>query len=376
MADAATLSILLRLSGQGEFRQAIEGAQSSLKNFEEKIKPLTNVMLAAGAAITGFGMLSFHTFARTGEEIEKMAIKTGFSVESLSELKYAAEQADISLDTVKVAFRGVSNLLTEASGGGKEAAKTLHDLGLSYSELKGQKPEDIFFKIAYAVAEQRDSMLRSGLAIKAFGRSGMELLPLLAQGKEGLERYRQEAHLTGNAMSESLVKRAVLAEDSMKKLKGSIQGLQLAIGAEMAPIMNNFIKKLTDIVIITSAWVASHSGLFRAILAVGSALISFVAILKTVAMSLAIVQALSGPLGWLSLAAAASIAGGTYLGMNELLKTPSIQTQSGRMGVHSASNYYNINVQGSISTEQQFGNNMRREINLTEQRNSAGGLFR
>ena len=51
-----------------------------------------------GAAIIGFGIKAVNSFADAGDAIQKMALRTGFSTEALSELKFAAEQSGASLE--------------------------------------------------------------------------------------------------------------------------------------------------------------------------------------------------------------------------------------------------------------------------------------
>jgi len=154
-------------------------------------------MTAAGAAITGFAALSIKDFAAAGDEVQKMAARTGFSTERLSELRHAAELSGTSLDSVEKASKKLSTTITEAGEGSKSYVAALGAVGLSYEQLAGQSPEEQFLTVALALADVEDHTTKVALAQELFGRAGTALLPMLQGGSAGLREMSAEAHRLG-----------------------------------------------------------------------------------------------------------------------------------------------------------------------------------
>ena len=70
-----------------------------------QIKKAGIAMAAFGAAAAGVAVKSMKDWAAAGDEIAKMAKRTGFAAESLSELKYAADLSGTSLDAIEKATK-------------------------------------------------------------------------------------------------------------------------------------------------------------------------------------------------------------------------------------------------------------------------------
>ena len=66
-----------------DFDRDMKGIGASLKKHQ---KAIGIGMVAVGAAITGIATKSIMDFTKMGDEIAKMAKRTGFSTEALSEL--------------------------------------------------------------------------------------------------------------------------------------------------------------------------------------------------------------------------------------------------------------------------------------------------
>ena len=98
----ATLSsLVVRITGNTvALNKSIQKAQTRLTKFrsaaQKAFGALRRAALGAavigGTAIVGFAIAAVKSFAETGDEIDKMAKRTGFSTEALSELGFAAEQ--------------------------------------------------------------------------------------------------------------------------------------------------------------------------------------------------------------------------------------------------------------------------------------------
>ena len=113
MASQATLAVLLTL--KDDLSSGLKNAAKEASGFGGVLKGLGVGIASVATAAVAAGVASVKSFADTGDALKEMAQKTGFSTESLSTLKYAAEQCGASLDTIGVAVRGVAGFMQHRS---------------------------------------------------------------------------------------------------------------------------------------------------------------------------------------------------------------------------------------------------------------------
>ena len=101
-----------------------------------------------------------------------MSKRTGFSVEALGELKFAAEQSGTSIETIEKASFKLSGVLLDAENGLVGAKDALAQLGLKAEDLKALSPEEQFQTIANALSGVESASDKAALAQDLFGKSG------------------------------------------------------------------------------------------------------------------------------------------------------------------------------------------------------------
>jgi len=301
------------------------GFEKGLKKITPALSTIGKSMIGMGAAITGPMLLLTNQAAKVGDEIAKMAQKTGMSTESLSEMKYIADLSGASLDDIGRSMKNMQVNLTEMS---KDSVAALQALQIESSNFKQLKPEDQFWEIMKALDGIEDAALKTTLATELFGKSGVELLPILADGEEGIAKMKKEARDLNLVFSKESAEAAERFEDSKERMTKSLTGLGNEIGQTLMPILVKFFDKATEIVGKITAWAEANPQLVKTLAAIGGALILGGGILLGLAQlnkaiqainaSLILLHALSGPAGWAVLAAIGGIAAG--YGINELLK--------------------------------------------------------
>jgi hypothetical protein len=245
------------------------------KNFNNIGKEMTlmgkQMMIAGGAVTAGMGV-AVNSFAKTGDELVHMSEKTGISVQSLSELKFAAEVADVSLTDLQTAFKGMSGVMEIARGGGEAAIKTFASLGLKFEDLKDLNPEDLFMTVASAIAKVEDPIRRAALAVDVFGRSGMTLIPMFADGADGIAKLRQQAIDLGVTMGDETAKSAHELSIAFTTIKTSVTGVFNSIGTALAPTLKDLTDKIIKTVSGITAWTKAHPELTKVIVTVTAAI--------------------------------------------------------------------------------------------------------
>lgn len=253
---------------------------AKINQFGETCQSIGTKIAAVGAsAMAGFGA-AVKQFADSGDELAKMAQRTGMTVEALSQLRYAAGQSGASIDDVEKAAKKMAAVLHDAAGGSEAATKTLTDLGLSIADLDGKSPDEQFHRIAMALSAVSDASTRAALAQDIFGRSGTQLLPLFAEGEKGLEALRLEAERLGVTMSAETADSATRLGDAMDRVKSSIGGVANAVGSALAPHIEALANKIAFTIGKVAEWVRNNERLVViagaasvVITAVGTALI-------------------------------------------------------------------------------------------------------
>jgi len=293
--------------------KGMKGIGASLKKHS---KAIGIGMTAVGGSILAIGATSVKAFAEMGDEVHKMSLRTGFATESLSRLKYAAELGGASLGTVEKANKRLASTLLDARDGLSTATDAMDRLGLSAEDFDGLNPEEAFMKMAGAVADIEDPLIRSALAQDVFGKSGTDMLPMLSEGTDGLKTMMAEAEKFGPIMGQEAAEAAAKLTDQMAQLKGGFQKIQASIAEQLIPVLIPLIDKIRDAISNVALWMKENPGLTKTIITIvgviggllavlGPLLIMLPGIIAALPMIGAGFALLTGPVGLVILAVVA-----------------------------------------------------------------------
>ncbi len=262
----ATSNLKVKITAEtAQFDQAMSKTTQNLAAQKKQFTQLGMTMALVGGAITASLGLAVRSYAKAGTEIYEMSQKTGFAAETLSELKYIADQTGGSLQGIEVATKMMSRTLLDASTGSKEASDTLTRLGLTIENLMSLKPEDRFWTVANAISDIEDPTIEAAMATDIFGRSGTNLLPMLSEGADGLKRMKEEAHDLGIIFDEKTAKAADNFGDSITRLNKSMDGLKFAIAEGLTPVLEPLVGNLTNLITGFKDWAKEHGDLVQAL---------------------------------------------------------------------------------------------------------------
>ena len=252
---ATLANLVVRISGNtAQLGKAITKAEGRLAKFKTKatkgLKAVGTAAkgLAAGGAlaIAGFAAGAVTNFLNVGEELDKMAKRTGFSVEALGELKFAAEQSGSSIESIEKATKKMAAVITDADQGLLGATDSLAALGLTAEDLKNLSPEEQFQTLANALGGVTNASEKAALAQKVFGKAGTELLPLFAEGEAGMAALRAQAQSLGIVMSTEAAAGAATFNDSVNELKSAALGVFREFASKLLPKLAEFARFLVS----------------------------------------------------------------------------------------------------------------------------------
>ena len=235
-------NVTIAILGKDKTRAAASSSVVNLKRIGAAAKAMGIAMAVAAAAATVAFARQIKKTIDLADETAKLSKKLGVSTEALSTLSFAAQISGASFEALKPAFKGLAQKAVDASRGLKSATDDFDALGVSVENVDGtmKGTEELFLEIATAISEMEDGLEKSGLAAKIFGRQGLELIPLLNEGAEGITKLTDEARSLGIELS---AKTAVAAEqfnDTLTRLKTKMLGVFLQIAENMLPALNTF----------------------------------------------------------------------------------------------------------------------------------------
>jgi len=199
---------------------------------------------AAAAAGTAFFIKSAIDQADAANILSQ---KLGITTEALSKLEYAAKLSDVSQQALEGGLKKLTVTLTAAQDPASKAAQYLDALGLSARELIALPADQQLGRIGDALNNVENQSQRAALAQKIFGKAGMDLLPVLAEGSAGIRTLGEEAGRLGVVISGDLAARAGLFNDNLDRLKSAASGAGLAVADQLLDPMNDLAAELIDL---------------------------------------------------------------------------------------------------------------------------------
>lgn len=176
-----------------------------------------------------------------------LAGKLGITTEALTKLQYAAQLSDVSQQALEGGLKKLTVTLTNAQDPASKAAQYLAALGLSARELIALPADQQLGRIGDALNNVENQSQRAAIAQKIFGKAGMDLLPVLAEGSAGIRNLGEEAGRLGVVISGDLAARAGLFNDNLDRLKSAASGLGLAVADELLGPMNDLSEELIEL---------------------------------------------------------------------------------------------------------------------------------
>lgn len=321
-----TLSIELILESKSfttqmqKVNDAFAKTNSDLQKFGKSMQKVGASFAAVGGAITAALGVAVKSLANAADVADDTAKRTGLTVEAVQELGYVAKMTGSNLATVEVALRTMQKGLTDSGTESAAFTSALETLGLSLAELRAMNPQAQFDALSQAIAGVTDPSQRAGLAMTVFGRAGTALLPMLAEGADGIAKLKDEAHKYGYVMSQEVAEAGSNFNDNLDRLKGSLGGLAQQVVAGLLPTLNSLVKCAADVVAGIKEWINNNPNLVSTLAhvaaSVGAVLTVFGALVAACGSWIALAPAVgaawtiaTGPIGVTIMAIAGVVAG-------------------------------------------------------------------
>lgn len=301
-----------------EYKQSSPTLQAISAKTGELAQKTKGLSTAAGVA-AGSMIAMAGSAAKNADELLTTSRNTGFSVEELQKLKYAADIVDVS-------YESMTGSLTKLTKGIASGNKAFEALGIAIKNEDGsmRNATDVWYDALEALGKVENETERDTLSMELFGKSAMEMSGIVDDGGKALKNLGKEAEDAGIIMGRDAVENAGKFQDGLDKLKNTAMQSFMQAGSTLATTLLPLLEKLVEWVGKVVTWFGNLDGSTQKIILVVlglvaalSPMLSLISTITTVLPTLsAMFTALSGPVGIVIAAVSALVAIGVTLYKN------------------------------------------------------------
>lgn len=239
----------LLITAVDQTRSAFDSIRGNLVKLGDESNRIKGLLAGLGVTLSAAGFAAMIKSAiDAADQINKLSQKIGISVEALSTLRFAAQLSDVSLESLQKGIKGLSQNITEANTGIGDGAQVFDALGISVRNADGsmKSTEAVLLQVATVFASLEDGAVKTALAVKLFGKSGMDMIPFLNQGAAGISQLTAEAERLGLKLTTETARSAEAFNDNLTALKASSSSLGISLARDFLPELTNITNAMRE----------------------------------------------------------------------------------------------------------------------------------
>ena len=267
-------------------------AERSLTNVSKSVGTSSSAMGRVGSTLAGIGsavsgvatkVASFATsgandFADWARQVAGLQKVMGGTTEEASRLAYQAKI--LGVDSGALA-KGMQFLAKDIAGGGKGLAA----LGISARDASGNiKPmPELMKEIAAKLQGIPPGAQRTAAILKIFGKSGMDLTPILTANASQMDALGQESDALGYTLDSKATASVKNHAQEQRRMQAAFAAVKMQIGQALMPVLTDlgkmFAERIVPIIKDVVKWTKDHEGVVKVLIGV---LAGFVVVLKAI----------------------------------------------------------------------------------------------
>lgn len=265
-----------------ETSEAFDEAGTNTESFSSKVSNAVSTISAFSAAIetvgSEIGGLASDAASFADDLLTQSQI-TGLSTQTLQELGYASAFVDVEVTTMTSAMTKMIRNMSDAQNGSETAAAKFRALGVSITDGSGhlKTSEQMFYEVIDALGEMSNETERDAASMEIFGRSAQQLNPLIEAGSGRLAELKQEAHDTGNVLSDDAVRSLGELMDALDRMNNEANTATLLLGATLAPAAQIVAEAFSDLPVPIQMSIMA----FKSIMSIASAFVPIMTMVNT-----------------------------------------------------------------------------------------------
>ncbi len=256
MADIAELAIKVNT-------QDVTKGVRELGKLDDQAKKTSKGADMLGKAIGGLAAaLTVGAFASwikgsidAADAASKAAASAGVTIEALTGLQFAADLSGVSSTDLATSLRVLNVNLSNAAAGSAKSSEAFARLGIQVKDSSGnlRAADKVLLDVADKFAQYENGAAKAALAQELFGRSGVQMIPLLNSGREGIEALTAQAERLGLVLDQETATAAEQFNDSLTIMQGAGRGVANQVMAEMLPSLNDLTGTMLELSTETGA---------------------------------------------------------------------------------------------------------------------------
>ncbi len=254
MANAADIIVNL-VAKTGSFQRGFDKAGKKMGAFRARaLKMIKSVAamaarfakFAAVIALVGFAKL-VQSAIQANDELGKMATTLGIAVGRLKGLRLAAELAGVSNTSFDKSMIKLGKDIVDATNGLTTYQRAFDRLNISTEDLLNLSPDKQLLAVGKALNTVTSATERTALAAELFGTRNAQLVNLLANSGDEIERTIQKAQDLGAALTGFDVARFEAAQDELTLIRTSFEGLRNQLTIGVLPLLTIFSERMQGV---------------------------------------------------------------------------------------------------------------------------------
>ena len=175
------------------------------------------------------------------DELGDRASRLGVTAEALQRLRIQADLSDVSFESLTGGMEKLFIKTADAAMGNQDLQKTFAMLGLNVGELMQMDQAAQFGKVAESIGNIADRSTRLSIIADLFGRGNTELIAFI----DNQNKMQDTIDATKSVMSEQQIAQIGEADQAMKILMHSLEGVFNVAAAELAPAIAQVANELS-----------------------------------------------------------------------------------------------------------------------------------
>ena len=295
---ALDIKAAVKIQASVDGTASINGLEKSLTSLDRKADGLNSsfgklkggagaMSGALGALVPAIAIGGLATLAKgsidAADNLNDLSQRTGVSVESLSKFGAAADDSGSSVDEVAKAMGKLSKGIVDPASKANEALKSI---GISSTDASGKirSMDQIMLDVADKFAKMPDGAQKTALAMELFGKSGMNLIPMLNQGRDALSKYNATITTEGAQAADKF-------NDSLNEIARVVAGPFNEAVTALLPLITQIAQGVAGAI---TAFTQLPQPVQAAVLVVAGLAAAFIALAPAIAAIITIGPALAG----------------------------------------------------------------------------------
>lgn len=238
----------------GEVSKSFRAVKSSAAEFGTAITTVASRVAITTAAVAGgvaaVGKLTLMA-TENADAVGKAAVGLGLTTKAYQELGFAAAQSGVNTEDFAKGFSRLNVVIGDALSGNKAALEKFQQLGVAITNADGsaRPAEEVFKDLAQAISQIPDGATRAAVGSDFFGKSVAKWLPLIMEGRKGIEALQKQFENSGLGFTDNEIASATAMNDALSALGTVARQLRDKVFIKLAEPLRRAFDTATQVIV-------------------------------------------------------------------------------------------------------------------------------